>query len=85
MRYIVGAATEKEINAHTKQNVCVGSVDRTLCPKMGKPVRLREREREKERDMVLARKNIFRRSVRGDSSTRGDGSRDSTKGPLNRR
>jgi len=57
MRYIIGVAIEKEINAYARQNVYVRSVDRTLGPKMGKSVRLRERE--EERNAALFRGKIF--------------------------
>ena len=54
---------------------------------MGKCVRLRDRE--KGRDVARdsrARKNIFWRSVKGDGEREMiTGSRDSTKGPLDRR
>jgi len=62
----LGTATEREINAYTRQKVHVGSRS-IMDPKMGKCVRLRDRE--KGRDVARdsrARKNIFRRSVKGD-------------------
>lgn len=40
------ATTEREIDAHARQNVCVGSVGRTLCPKMGKCVSLKGKRKE---------------------------------------
>jgi len=81
----VDITIEREISGHTRQNICVGSVSRTSCPKMGKYVRLRERE--KGRDARPSRGKIFfRRSVKGDGERWSPGQGiDSTKRPLDRR
>ena len=84
----LGTVTEREINAYTRQKVHVGS--RSIMSKNGKVcscLRVREKGRDVARDS-RARKNIFRRSVKGDGERErwspGQGI-DGTKGPLDRR